>query len=253
YSKPRNYTNKSKGAQEAHEAIRPTNMANSEISGDRDQVRLYELIWKRTIASQMSDAELERTTATIEVTNKEDKLLEKHFVAKGEMIKFDGFLKVYLEGTDFEEEEQDGMLPHLTLYDTVYNTKVTATERFTRAPYRFTEASLVKRLEELGIGRPSTYAPTISTIIKRNYVEKGTLEGEDRKYVQLALVKEVIKEQQLTEKIGADKGRLVPTDIGMIVTDFLVEHFGNIIDYNFTARVEQHFDDIAEGKEDWKE
>ncbi len=252
YSKPRNYKSKSKGAQEAHEAIRPTDISNAEIMAERDQMRLYDLIWKRTVASQMSDAQLERTTATIEITDDKGKVLEKHFVAKGEMIKFDGFLKVYLEGTDFEDEEQDGMLPHLELHKVVYNKKITATERFTRPPYRFTEASLVKRLEELGIGRPSTYAPTISTIMKRDYVEKGTLEGEERKYTQLALVKDAIKEQQLTEKVGADKGRLIPTDIGMIVTDFLVEHFENILDYNFTARVEQHFDDIAEGKEDWK-
>lgn len=252
YSKPRNYKSKSKGAQEAHEAIRPTDISNAEIMAERDQMRLYDLIWKRTVASQMSDAQLERTTATIEITDDKGKVFEKHFVAKGEMIKFDGFLKVYLEGTDFEDEEQDGMLPHLELHKVVYNKKITATERFTRPPYRFTEASLVKRLEELGIGRPSTYAPTISTIMKRDYVEKGTLEGEERKYTQLALVKDAIKEQQLTEKVGADKGRLIPTDIGMIVTDFLVEHFENILDYNFTARVEQHFDDIAEGKEDWK-
>ncbi|HLS12454.1 MAG TPA: type I DNA topoisomerase [Flavobacteriaceae bacterium] len=252
YSKPRNYKGKSKGAQEAHEAIRPTNIGNAEIRGERDQVRLYDLIWKRTVASQMSDAQLERTVAHVEITDEKDVVLDKHFVARGEMIKFDGFLKVYLEGTDVEDEEQDGMLPQLTLGDVVQNEIITATERFTRAPYRFTEASLVKQLEELGIGRPSTYAPTISTIIKRNYVEKGNKEGAERKYVQFSLVNDAIKEQELTEMVGVDRGKLMPTDIGMIVTDFLVEHFENVLDYNFTARVEQQFDDIAEGKEDWK-
>src|SRR5690625_1886528 len=252
YSKPRNYKGKSKGAQEAHEAIRPTNIGNAEIRGERDQVRLYDLIWKRTVASQMSDAQLERTVAHVEITDEKDVVLDKHFVARGEMIKFDGFLKVYLEGTDVEDEEQDGMLPQLTLGDVVQNEIITATERFTRAPYRFTETSLVKQLEELGIGRPSTYARTISTIIKRNYVEKGNKEGAERKYVQFSLVNDAIKEQELTEMVGVDRGKLMPTDIGMIVTDFLVEHFENVLDYNFTARVEQQFDDIAEGKEDWK-
>lgn len=252
YSKRRDFKGKAKGAQEAHEAIRPTDFANTEISAERDQMRLYDLIWKRAVASQMSDAQLERTVANVEITDTNDKVLDQHFVARGEMIKFDGFLKVYLEGTDLEDEEQDGMLPHLALNDVVYSKLISATERFTRAPYRFTEASLVKRLEELGIGRPSTYAPTISTIIKRNYVEKGTMEGVERKYMQLSLAKDVIKEQELTERVGADKGKMMPTDIGLIVTDFLVEHFENVLDYNFTARVEQHFDDIAEGKEDWK-
>lgn len=252
YSNPRNYKGKSKGAQEAHEAIRPTNMGNAEIRAERDQARLYDLIWKRAVASQMSDAQLERTVANIEITDAKSQVLDKHFVARGEMIKFDGFLKVYLEGTDLEDEEQDGMLPHLALHDVVYNKLITATERFTRAPYRFTEASLVKQLEELGIGRPSTYAPTISTIIRRNYVEKGEKEGAERNYVQFSLAKDVIKEQKLTEMVGADRGKLMPTDIGLIVTDFLVGHFENVLDYNFTARVEQQFDDIAEGKEDWK-
>lgn len=252
YSKPRDYKGKSKGAQEAHEAIRPTDIGNAEIRGERDQVRLYDLIWKRSVASQMSDAQLERTVANVEITDTNGEVLDKHFVARGEMIKFDGFLKVYLEGTDLEDEEQDGMLPHLALHDAVHNKLITATERFTRAPYRFTEASLVKRLEELGIGRPSTYAPTISTIVRRNYVEKGTVEGSERKYIQFSLVNNAIKEQELTEIVGADKGKLMPTDIGIIVTEFLVEHFENVLDYNFTARVEQHFDDIAEGKEDWK-
>jgi DNA topoisomerase-1 len=175
----------------------------------------------------------------------------ENFTANGEMIKFDGFLKVYLEGTDFEEEEQEGMLPNMKVGDSLVNNYITATERFTRPPYRYTEASLVKQLEELGIGRPSTYAPTISTIISRNYVEKGTVDGVERNYLQLTLQKESIKDKTLTETVGSDKGKLVPTDIGMIVNDFLVEHFENIMDYNFTAKVEQDFDDIAEGKEEW--
>jgi len=246
YSQPR----KSKGAQEAHEAIRPTDMSKHSIEGDRDQARLYDLIWKRTLASQMSDAKLERTNVKIDV-NASEKVKEQ-FTANGEMIKFDGFLKVYLEGTDFEEEEQDGMLPNLKKGDTLDAGYITATERFTRPPYRYTEASLVKQLEELGIGRPSTYAPTISTIVNRNYVEKGTIDGEERKYLQLTLENDSLKDNTLTETVGSDKGKLVPTDIGMIVNDFLVEHFGNILEYNFTAKVEEDFDDIAEGKEDWK-
>jgi len=250
YSKPRNYKGKSKGAQEAHEAIRPTDMSLKSIEGDYDQGRLYDLIWKRTIASQMSDAQLERTNVKIAINASES--VSEHFTANGEMIKFDGFLKVYLEGTDFEEEEQEGMLPKLTTGDPLENEYITATERFTRPPYRFTEASLVKQLEELGIGRPSTYAPTISTIINRNYVEKGTIEGVERKYLQLTLQESNIKDNILTETIGSDKGKLVPTDIGLIVNDFLVEHFSSILDYNFTAKVEQDFDDIAEGKEEWK-
>ena len=250
YSKPKNYKGKSKGAQEAHEAIRPTDMSQKSIDGDYDQGRLYDLIWKRTIASQMSDAQLERTNVKIAINSSEK--VSEHFAANGEMIKFDGFLKVYLEGTDFEEEEQEGMLPTLTTGDLLDNSYITATERFTRPPYRFTEASLVKQLEELGIGRPSTYAPTISTIINRNYVEKGTIEGVERNYLQLTLQESNIKDNTLTETIGSDKGKLVPTDIGLIVNDFLVEHFSSILDYNFTAKVEQDFDDIADGKEEWK-
>ena len=249
YSQPRNFKGKSKGAQEAHEAIRPTTMSTNSIEGDRDQARLYDLIWKRTLASQMSDAVLERTNVKIDISSKEK--ISENFTATGEMIKFDGFLKVYLEGTDFEEEEQEGMLPNMKDGDILDNNYITATERFTRAPYRYTEASLVKQLEELGIGRPSTYAPTISTIISRNYVEKGTIEGVERKYLQVTFQKDNIKDKTLTETVGSDKGKLVPTDIGMIVNDFLVEHFENILDYNFTAKVEQDFDDIAEGKEEW--
>ncbi|WP_417442935.1 type I DNA topoisomerase [Joostella sp.] len=246
FSKPRKYTGKSKGAQEAHEAIRPTDMTRHRVQIERDQARLYELIWKRTLASQMSDAQLERTNVKIEA-DKHDEL----FTANGEVLKFEGFLKVYLEGTDDEDEEQAGMLPALKVGETVYDNYISATERFTRPPYRYTEASLVKKLEELGIGRPSTYAPTISTIQNRGYVERGTIEGVERAYVQFVLENNNIKEEKLTENVGSDKGKLVPTDIGMIVNDFLVNHFSGILDYNFTAKVEQSFDDIASGEEDW--
>ncbi|MDC8003079.1 type I DNA topoisomerase [Aureisphaera galaxeae] len=249
YSQPRNYKGKSKGAQEAHEAIRPTDMSRHTISGDYDQERLYHLIWKRTIASQMSDAQLERTNVKIDILGSQP--VSEQFAANGEMIKFDGFLKVYLEGTDFEEEEQDGMLPKLQVNDPLTNNYITATQRFTRPPYRYTEAALVKQLEELGIGRPSTYAPTISTIVNRNYVEKGTVEGVERHYVQLKLEDGQMTDKKLTETIGSDKGKMVPTDIGMIVNDFLVGHFDDILDYNFTAKVEEDFDAIAEGKEEW--
>ncbi|MDB4174947.1 type I DNA topoisomerase [Flavobacteriaceae bacterium] len=250
YSHPRKYKGKSKGAQEAHEAIRPTQMSRHSIEGDYDQTRLYDLIWKRTLASQMSDAQLERTNVKIAITSSQ--AVKEQFTANGEMIKFDGFLKVYLEGIDNDEQEQEGMLPKLVKADVLGANYITATERFTRPPYRFTEASLVKQLEELGIGRPSTYAPTISTIISRKYVEKGTVEGVERKYLQLTLENQTLKDNTLLETIGSDKGKLVPTDIGMIVNDFLVEHFSSVLDFNFTAKVEQDFDDIAEGKEDWK-
>ncbi len=246
YSKPRNYSTKSKGAQEAHEAIRPTDMSKHEVSVDYDQDRLYSLIWKRTIASQMSDAQLERTSVKI-ANNKNEKI----FLANGEVITFEGFLKVYLEGTDNEEEEQAGMLPMMKISEELKNEYITATERYTRPAARYTEASLVKRLEELGIGRPSTYAPTISTIQRREYVEKGTVEGKERKYIRLTLASQTINEEQLTEKVGSDKGKLVPTDIGNIVNDFLVENFETILDYGFTAKVENEFDEIASGKEDW--
>lgn len=248
YSSPRNFTGKSKGAQEAHEAIRPTDISVHAINGDRDQARLYELIWKRTIASQMSEAELERTNVRIVASTHKNE-----FTANGEMIKFDGFLKVYLEGTDNEDEEQEGMLPGLKEGEQLQNNYINATERFTRPPARYTEASLVKKLEELGIGRPSTYAPTISTIQQRNYVEKGSVDGEERKYKMLSLKKGAVSEKILSEMVGSDKGKLVPTDIGMIVNDFLVENFKTILDYNFTAKVEQDFDDIAEGNEKWTE
>lgn len=246
YSKPRNYKGKSKGAQEAHEAIRPTDFSVHTVQLDRDQARLYDLIWKRAIASQMSEAELERTNVKISASTHKEL-----FTANGEVITFDGFLKVYLEGTDDEETEQEGMLPAMRTNETLLNSYITATERYTRPPYRYTEASLVKQLEELGIGRPSTYAPTISTIQNRNYVEKGTVEGVERDYTQLTLKEGKVKDIQLSEKVGSDKGKLVPTDIGMIVTDFLVNHFESILDYNFTAKVEADFDEIAEGKEDW--
>lgn len=249
YSNVRNYKGKSKGAQEAHEAIRPTDMKLQSPQLERDQSRLYELIWKRTLASQMSDAELERTNVKIK-TNSHDEL----FLANGEVIKFDGFLKVYLEGKDEEDlaEEQEGVLPAMKVNDILDNKFITATERFTRAPYRFTEASLVKKLEELGIGRPSTYAPTISTIQNRGYVEKGMVEGTERKYAQLILEGGSVIEKELSENVGSDKGKLVPTDIGMIVNDFLVGHFAYILDYNFTAKVEKDFDEIAAGEEDWQ-
>ncbi len=247
YSKPRNYKTKSKGAQEAHEAIRPTNMSNKHIAVGYDEDRLYSLIWKRTIASQMSDAQLERTSVKI----KNDRNKEV-FVANGEVIKFDGFLKVYTEGTDNgEDTEQSGILPRMRVNEPVINQKITATERFTKAPYRFSEAALVKKLEELGIGRPSTYAPTISTIQRRGYIEKPVLGGKKRNYVQLVLQEDSLSEKKLSETIGADKGKLVPTDIGRVVNDFLVENFEHVLDYGFTAKVESDFDKIAEGKKEW--
>lgn len=249
YSRTRQFKGKTKGAQEAHEAIRPTNFAAHTVRADRDEQRLYELIWKRAIASQMSEAQLERTNVKIEA-DKHD----KQFTANGEVLKFDGFLKVYMEGRDDEEEElqeQEGMLPALRVNEKLESNYITATERFTRPPYRYTEASLVKKLEELGIGRPSTYAPTISTIQNRNYIEKGSVEGTERKYVQITLKDQKINEKELTETVGSDKGKLVPTDVGMVVNDFLVNHFSGILDYNFTAKVEQDFDEIAEGNEEW--
>lgn len=249
YSYSRNFKGKSKGAQEAHEAIRPTDMKLQNVSLERDQEKLYDLILKRTLASQMSDAQLERTNVKISCTGHKEE-----FSANGEVIKFDGFLKVYMEDLDDEDaaEEQDGMLPAMKEGEALENNYITATERFSRPPYRFTEASLVKKLEELGIGRPSTYAPTISTVQNRGYVEKGTIEGTERKYTQLILENNALKENHLTENVGSDKGKLVPTDIGMIVTDFLVSHFAGIMEYNFTAKVEEDFDDIADGKEDWQ-
>lgn len=246
YHKERNYKGKSKGAQEAHEAIRPTDFAVHSAGADRDQIRLYELIWKRAIASQMSDAKLERTNVSISASTH-----DKEFTANGEIVKFEGFLKVYLEGTDDEDLEQEGLLPDLTVGDVLDSKSITATERFSRPPYRYTEASLVKKLEELGIGRPSTYAPTITTIQNRKYIEKGQDTGEERSYKQFTLVNEEVQIQELIEKTGSNKGKMIPTDVGRVVNDFLVEHFGDILDYNFTAKVEESFDNIAEGKEEW--
>ena len=246
YSKPRNFKGKSKGAEEAHEAIRPTNFSIHSVNIERDQARLYDLIWKRAISSQMSDAQLERTNVKINSSSHDET-----FTANGEVIKFDGFLKVYLEGSDEENQEQEGMLPAMVLNESLINNHVTATQRFSRPPYRFTEASLVKKLEELGIGRPSTYAPTISTIQNRKYVEKGTIDGIERNYTLWTISNDELVGKKLTEKFGSDKGKLVPTDIGIIVTDFLVNHFEAILDYNFTAKVEADFDLIANGKEDW--
>lgn len=246
----RNYHTHTKGAQEAHEAIRPTYISHHEINASSQEKRLYELIWKRTIASQMSDAELEKTTATIAVSGRKE-----HFVAVGEVLKFDGFLKVYMESTDDEgdAEGNDKMLPALAKGDVLALSSVTATERFSQAPARYTEASLVRKLEELGIGRPSTYAPTISTIQQREYVEKGDRKGTERKYRMLTLHDGKIESGEKTELTGADKGKLLPTDIGVVVNDFLTEYFPDILNYNFTANVEQQFDDIAEGKTVWND
>ena len=246
----RNYHTHTKGAQEAHEAIRPTYISHHEINASSQEKRLYELIWKRTIASQMSDAELEKTTATIAVSGRKE-----HFVAVGEVLKFDGFLKVYMESTDDEgdTEGNDKMLPALAKGDVLALSSVTATERFSQAPARYTEASLVRKLEELGIGRPSTSAPTISTIQQREYVEKGDRKGTERKYRMLTLHDRKIESGEKTELTGADKGKLLPTDIGVVVNDFLTEYFPDILNYNFTANVEQQFDDIAEGKTVWND
>ncbi|MDR2815164.1 MAG: type I DNA topoisomerase [Proteiniphilum sp.] len=247
YIKSRQYATQSKGAQEAHEAIRPTYISAHEIDGTAQEKRLYELIWKRTIASQMADAELERTTADIVISNSDGK-----FVADGEVIKFDGFLRVYLEGTDEENgENEEGMLPPMKKGEQLAMPETSATERFTQRPPRYTEAALVRKMEELGIGRPSTYAPTISTIMNRVYVEKGNVEGEERTYNILTLKKGVIKDSDKKEIAGADKNKLIPTDIGMVVNDFLMEYFPSVIDYNFTANVEKDFDRIAEGKAQW--
>ena len=246
YTQARDFTTKSKGAQEAHEAIRPTDVTRTKIEADYDQMRLYELIWKRTVASQMSDAKLERTQLKIEAsTHKET------FKARGEVIKFEGFLKVYLESVDEDEEEAQGILPSVNQGDVVELNTLVSTQRFSRPPYRYSEAALVKKLEELGIGRPSTYAPTISTVQNRGYVAKGVVEGKERNYHQLSLNKDEVEVKLLTEMVGSDKGKLVPTDIGMIVNDFLVANFKNILDYSFTAQVEKDFDEIAEGNENW--
>ena len=251
YSNPKKYVSKNANAQEAHEAIRPTDFSAHTTSGESDQVRLYELIWKRSIASQMSQAKLERTT--IKIGNKS---IKEIFQAKGEVIKFDGFLRVYLESNidddeDEENDEKSNLLPAVSKGDALNRNWVRATQRYTRPPARYVEASPVKKLEELGIGRPSTYAPTISTIQKRGYVEKQERDGEERAYNVLTLTDDGVKVEELTEITGRDKNKLSPTDIGIVVTDFLTEHFGKILDYNFTAKVEAEFDEIANGLKEW--
>ena len=248
YVKTRQYATKSKGAQEAHEAIRPTYMANETISGSAQEQKLYELIWKRTIASQMADAELEKTTATISVSNSDET-----FVATGEVITFDGFLRVYKESYDDENEQEDEgrLLPPLAIGQVLEKAEVSATQRFSLCPPRYTEASLVRKMEELGIGRPSTYAPTISTIQQRGYVEKGSKEGVKRSYDILKLKGGKITESSKTEMTGNEKAKLLPTDVGIVVNDFLMEYFPGIMDYNFTANVEKEFDEVAEGEKEW--
>ncbi len=249
YHHQRVYKTKSKGAQEAHEAIRPTYLEVQSIDAERNEQRLYDLIWKRTIASQMSDAELEKTTATIAISTTNEK-----FIAQGEVLKFDGFLRVYMESTDEESESTDensSILPPMKIGEKAKYIEINATERYTHHPPRYTEASLVKKLEELGIGRPSTYAPTISTVQKRNYVVKEEREGKPRNYSVLTLNKDGIKKEEKTENTGAEKGKLFPTDIGMVVNDFLMQYFPDILDFHFTAKVEEEFDEIAEGKLDW--
>jgi DNA topoisomerase I len=249
YVKTRQYVTKSKSAQEAHEAIRPTYLEHQEIEGDNSQRRLYDLIWKRTIASQMAEAQLEKTNVVIQVST-----AQEEFIAKGEVIIFDGFLKVYLESTDDEDQEvQKGMLPPLSVNDKMEREEITATEKYSQPPPRYTEASLVKKLEELGIGRPSTYAPTISTIQKREYVEKEDREGEDRHYDFLQLIKDRITEERRLEKTRFEKSKLFPTDIGTVVNNFLVEYFEEVMDYHFTASVEKEFDEIASGNKVWNE
>ncbi len=249
YHLERKFTTKSKGAQEAHEAIRPTYMNETSVDGESSEKRLYDLIWKRTIASQMADALLEKTTARISISGMKDEL-----VAQGEVIKFEGFLKVYLESTDDEDDEkQDGMLPPLEVGEKLKLNNITATQRFTHHPPRYTEASLVKKLEELGIGRPSTYAPTISTIQKRGYVVKEERQGKERHYVLLTLENAKVAKEDKTEITGAEKNKLFPTDIGTVVNDFLVENFVKIMDFNFTAKVEKEFDEIAQGEKVWNE
>jgi len=249
YSNPRNYTTKTKGAQEAHEAIRPTSMSQKSVEGGAQEQKLYELIWKRTLASQMSNAELERTNIGIEAINN-----GSLFQAKGEVITFDGFLKVYLESRDQEDiEEQTGLLPTVNEGETLGTDYITAEQKYSQSPPRYTEASLVKQLEEKGIGRPSTYAPTISTIQKRGYVVKESRDGLERPVIEITLKNGEISELKKTEQYGFEKNKLFPTDIGMVVNDFLVEHFDNILSYGFTAEIESHFDSIAEGNEQWNE
>lgn len=252
FHKARRFTSKSEGAQEAHEAIRPTNFAVLEAGSDRNEQRLYDLIWKRAIASQMADAQLERTNVTISISN-----LPQTLSASGEVIKFEGFLKVYLESSDEDEDEEEsgnkGLLPPLSIGQSLDLKEMKGRQSFTRPPARYAEASLVKKLEEMGIGRPSTYAPTISTIQKRNYVVKESRDGTPRKYTEMKIAGGNFEKTEKTENIGADKNKLFPTNIAMVVNDFLVEHFPNVIDYTFTARVEKEFDEIAQGTQQWEE
>lgn len=248
YLKTRNFTTKAKGAQEAHEAIRPTFMDQSSVEGSRQEQRLYELIWKRTLASQMSEAQLEKTTISILVSGAPER-----FIATGEVLIFDGFLKVYMESTDDEQQEEEakGLLPPVKNSDKLNHELIEATEKTSMQPARYTEASLVKKMEELGIGRPSTYAPTISTVQNREYVIKEDRTGIDREMTQLVLKGDTLSQQLIQEKYGYEKGKLFPTDIGLIVNDFLEQNFQNIMNFNFTASVEEEFDEIAEGEKDW--
>ena len=248
YSHTRNFHTHSKGAQEAHEAIRPTYISEQTIEGTVQERRLYDLIWKRTVASQMAESEIEKTVVTIDIDGQEEK-----FIADGEVVTFDGFLKVYHESTDDENQDNEGSntLPALSAGDLLERKTITSTEKYSQGPVRYTEASLVKKLEELGIGRPSTYAPTISTIQQREYVVKGDKAGEERQYVTDTLSANRIVSKTRTEVAGKEKGKLLPTDIGTVVNDFLMEHFPEIMDYNFTAKVESQFDQIAEGHEEW--
>ena len=248
YSKTRQYHTSAKGAQEAHEAIRPTYMDQAEIEGTAQEKRLYELIWKRTIASQMADAQIEKTTANIRISG-----TDEYFVAQGEVVKFDGFIKVYRESLDDDDQQDEfgHILPPMKEGQQLTRREVLATERFTMGPQRYTEASLVHKMEELGIGRPSTYAPTISTIQQREYVQRGDKKGEERPYSLYQLKGKQVTQKTRKEMVGSEKGKLLPTDIGIVVNDFLMEHFKEIMDYNFTAKVEQDFDKIAEGDEKW--
>lgn len=248
YSHTRNFHTHSKGAQEAHEAIRPTYISEQTIEGTVQERRLYDLIWKRTVASQMAESEIEKTVVTIDIDGQEEK-----FIADGEVVTFDGFLKVYHESTDDENQDNEGgnTLPALNAGDHLERKSITSTEKYSQGPVRYTEASLVKKLEELGIGRPSTYAPTISTIQQREYVVKGDKAGEERQYVTDTLSANRIVSKTRTEVAGKEKGKLLPTDIGTVVNDFLMDHFPEIMDYNFTAKVESQFDQIAEGHEEW--
>ena len=257
YSKVRKYHTSSKGAQEAHEAIRPTNMSMKNIEGSLQERRLYELIWKRTIASQMADAEIEKTSVDINISSASSTIApdSQLFIAQGEVVKFDGFIKVYHESLDDDDNNQDlvtSMLPPLSEGQNLTRREISATERYSQGPQRYTEASLVHKLEELGIGRPSTYAPTISTIQQREYVVKGDKKGEERQYSVITLKGKLITDKFRVEINGSEKGKLLPTDIGIVVNDFLMENFPAIMDYNFTAKVEQDFDQIADGKEQWK-